>query len=103
MQQLCIYVFRTFSTPRPSKHRGSTLRGYLCAANSGLSHAEHDPVLDPHDASTPIRLDDLGIEQLGLRPPARLGLGACGLAALGWHPLAIMRDERGEVLPNAVG
>src|SRR5882724_2623880 len=69
----------------------------------GLSHAEHDPVLDPYEASTPIRLDDLGIEQLGLWPPARLGLGACGLAALGWHPLAIMRDERGEVRPKAVG
>jgi hypothetical protein len=68
-----------------------------------VSHAEHNPVLDPHEASTLITLDNLGIEQFGLRHPARPGCRAFGLAALGLYPLTVMRDERGEVLPKAVG
>src|SRR5262249_44823234 len=69
----------------------------------GLCRAEDDAVGYPYEASPPIGLDDLGIEEPGPRHPARLGLGAFSLLALGRDPLAVVRDERGEILPEPVG
>src|SRR5262247_2559571 len=53
---------------------------------NGLTRAKHDTVCDPDQASTPIRLDDLGIEQPGLWHPAWRGPGTLGLSALGVNP-----------------
>src|SRR5215510_1375361 len=69
----------------------------------GLCCAKDDAVLDLTEAPAPVGLDDLRIEQPGLWHPTRLGLGTLGLATPGWHPLTVMRDQRGEVLPKAVG
>jgi hypothetical protein len=57
-----------------------------------LTRAKHDTVCDPDQASTPIGLDDLCIEQPGLRHPTWCGPGTLGLSALGVNPLAVMRD-----------
>jgi hypothetical protein len=59
-------------------------------------------VCDPNEAPAPVRLDHLRIEQTGLRHPSRPAQWAFGLAAPGLHPLTVMRDQRGEVLPKAV-
>src|SRR6266850_3324152 len=69
----------------------------------GLCRAEDDAVGYTDDASTPRGRDDLGIEEPGPRHPAWLGLRAFGLLALGRHPLAVVRDERGKILPETVG
>src|SRR5262245_65878016 len=69
----------------------------------GLCRAEDDAVGYPYEASPPIGLDDLGIEEPGPRHPARLGLGAFSLLALGRYPLTIGREERGEILTEPVG
>jgi hypothetical protein len=68
----------------------------------GLTRANHDMVCDPDQASTPRGLDDLGIEQPRLWHPAWRGPGTFGLPGLGVNPLAVRRDARGEVLPNAI-
>src|SRR6266478_5611893 len=45
----------------------------------GLQGAKHHAVTHPHQAPTPHRLDDLGIEELRHRYPARLGRWAGSL------------------------
>jgi hypothetical protein len=67
------------------------------------SRAEHDAVLGPNNASTPRALDNLGIEELREWHPARCGPRTFSLAALELHPLAVMRDKRGEGVSKAVG
>jgi hypothetical protein len=67
-----------------------------------LCRAEDDAVLDPDDTRASRRFDDLSRAQLRLWHPARLGLGAFGLAAFGLNLLAVMRDERGEILPQPI-
>jgi hypothetical protein len=67
-----------------------------------LQRTEYDVVLDTYDASAPIRFDHLGLEEFGPWHPAWLGHRPLSLATLGWHPLAVMGDQRGEVLPKAV-
>jgi hypothetical protein len=44
-------------------------------------------VCDPNDVPASIGLNDLRIEQSRQWPPARLGLGPLGLAALGLEPV----------------
>ena len=56
------------------------------------------PVFDADDAPTPVRLHHLRIEQPGQWHPARFRLGPFGLSAFGLHPLAVMRNKRGEIL-----
>src|SRR5215510_7953971 len=68
----------------------------------GLCHAEDDAVGYPYDASTPIGLDDLGIEEPGPRHPARLGLGAFRLLALVLYQRSIVREDRRYILPRPV-
>src|SRR5262249_33642578 len=53
--------------------------------------AEHDPVLHANQTSTPYGLHYLRIEQLWEWHLARLGGRACGVAARGLDPLAIVR------------
>ena len=103
----------------PSPHRGHMLtdgevqpldeRGVDLAAKgsqhriNGLQGAKHHTVMHPHQAPTPHRLDDLGIEQLRHRHPARLRRRALGLAA-GWpYPLPIVREQSRQILPKAIG
>jgi hypothetical protein len=44
----------------------------------------------PHQAPPAHGLDDLGIQELGPRHPARLGPGTCGLAPWRLYPLPIV-------------
>src|SRR4029453_6835725 len=60
---------------------------------NGQSGAEHHAVLDAHHASTPVGLDNLGIERLGQRHPARFGPRPFVLAPFGLHPVAKMGQQ----------
>ena len=68
----------------------------------GLSHAEHNLVLDPYEASPAIGLDDLRIEELRPWHPAGFGQRPFALTPLGLNPPTIVRDQRDEVVPKAV-
>src|SRR5215475_5816910 len=57
-----------------------------------LPGTEHDPIFHPREASTPVRLRYLRIEQLWPRHPARFRPRAFVLATLGLHPGAEMRQ-----------
>ena len=65
----------------------------------GQPGAEDHAVLDPHETSTPGRLHDVSLEQLGQRHPTRLRSWTFVLAPCGLHPGATMRAQcRGVVL-----
>src|SRR5215831_21116955 len=68
----------------------------------GLSHAEHDLVLDPREASPAVGLDDLRIEELRPWHPAGFGHRPFALTPLGLNPPTIVSDQRDEVVPKAV-
>src|SRR5215813_1223050 len=68
----------------------------------GLGRAEDDGVCHPHEAPSPVGLDHRRIEQRGLRHPSQPGPWAFGLAAPEVHPLAIVRHERSERVPQPV-
>jgi hypothetical protein len=57
-----------------------------------LNCPEDDAVTDAPQASTPRRLDHLCVEERRQRHPPRLRSWSCGLATLGVHPLAKMRQ-----------
>src|SRR5215468_8673729 len=65
--------------------------------------AEHYAVCDTHDASAPVPLDNLGVEQRGKRHPTRLWSWPFRLATLGLHPMAKMGQERRRVILEAIG
>jgi hypothetical protein len=69
----------------------------------GLCRSEDDAMFDTHDSPTPIRFDDLSIEEPRLRHPTRLGPTPSAQATLGLHPPTVVRDERGHVLAKSVG
>src|SRR5215472_6097764 len=89
----------------PSPHRGHMLAyrevealnesGVDLAAKGsqhgidGLQGAKDHAVTHPHQAPPAYGLDDLGIQELGQRHPARLGQGTCGLAPWRLDPLPI--------------
>jgi len=68
-----------------------------------FKRAEHDPVPHPHQAPPAHGFDDLGLQELGQRHPARLGQGACRLPARGLHPLPKVAQQRRGVLLEAIG
>jgi hypothetical protein len=68
----------------------------------GLSHAEHDLVLDPHEASPAVGLDDLRLEELRQGHPAGFGHRPLALTPFGLHPLTVVRDQCDAVVPKAV-
>ena len=58
-----------------------------------LPGAAHHPILDAHNAPSPVRLHHLSIEQLGKGHPTGLGGGAPLSLALGLYPIAPMRQK----------
>src|SRR5262245_60802577 len=68
-----------------------------------LTRSEDHPVTDAYQAPAPRRFDDLRIEQLGQRHPARLGHRACSLAARRLYPGAEMAQQRGPIFLQPVG
>src|SRR5215510_5633212 len=67
-----------------------------------LPGTEHDPIFHPREASTPVRLHHLGIEQLWQWPPALFRPRAFVLATLGFHPGAAMCQQCRAVILQAV-
>jgi hypothetical protein len=63
----------------------------------GLSHAEYDLVLDPHEASPAVGLDDLRIEEPRPWHPAGFGQRPFALTPLGLNPPTVVRNQRDEV------
>src|SRR2546430_8261192 len=59
---------------------------------NGEPGAKHHAVCDADEAPTPIRLDNLSIEQLGQRHPTRLQSWPSVLAPFGVYPKAKMRQ-----------
>ena len=70
---------------------------------SNSTGAEHDTVLHSCDAAAPVRRDPLRLEPLRPQHPTRRRPRTCGLEALGWHPAAVMGDERGAVRAESLG
>jgi hypothetical protein len=64
------------------------------------ARAAYPPGRHPPHAPTPVRLDDLRIEQARQRPPARLGTGPLVLQAFGRRPKAPGAQD-GRAIPRA--
>jgi hypothetical protein len=60
-------------------------------------------VLDSHDAPSPVRFNDLRVEQIGQRHPTRLGHRAFVLATLALYPMAKMGQYCRPILFEPVG
>src|SRR5262249_5598907 len=58
---------------------------------------------DPDDTPSAVGLDHLGVAQLGQRPPAWLGYGACGLAPRGVHPIPTMGQQARPIMLETIG
>src|SRR4030095_3728504 len=70
---------------------------------NGQSGAEDHTVFDVHEASTPVRLHALCIEQLGQRHPSRFGQRPFVLATLRVPPMPKMGEYRRRIRFQPVG
>src|SRR2546430_8861440 len=68
----------------------------------GLQGAKHHAVTHPHQAPAPHRLDDLRIEELWHRHPARLRRRPFVLAAWRLRPVPIVGQQGRHVLAKAI-
>jgi hypothetical protein len=68
-----------------------------------LQRPEHDPVMPADQTPPPVPFHHLRVQQLRQWHPARLGCGPLCMPACGVSPLAIVRQQRGHILPKAVG
>ena len=79
----------------PSLRGEHVLHAFQCPA--------YDPVADVDQPSPSIRLDNLGIAQLGQRYPAGLRRGAYGSPARRLYPLAHVGQQRCGILLEPIG
>lgn len=68
-----------------------------------LQGAAYDAVAPPDQTPLAHGFDHWRIQQWRQWPPAWRGHRACGLAALGVHPVPIVRQQGCQVLPKAIG
>jgi len=69
----------------------------------GQLRTEDHAVLDADEASAPVRLDYLSVEQRGQWHPAWLGHGTFALAPFRLHPLAKMRQQCCAIILETIG